>query len=312
MEFPCNINVLIASEGRSLLPVRTKVKMWSGRPDSPSTPAPELPGRGHVSCPRSWADCRWRLSPASVALLLVGLPQTLWPPASRRIANSRRNAPCAIPVYWSNGLPWQHLCATGTVLGLVHSSYFQWRQHCKQPGAIRSQRTSVFTLEHWLEASTPRWSGPTLKCQTCIETNPVENSFCPLIVSLSAGPSTRFILIESVSRVYTHFTLVSLLTLLISFCLFPPNNPAVLLSLAFHSDHVISVTPQSDCQIHLQSQVSQAQVEEYLSSIHVHPQVSSQLNKFRIYLSMARQLDYSISNEMTKVRLTPWYHYPQK
>lgn len=27
MEFPCNINVLIASEGRSLLPVRTKVKM---------------------------------------------------------------------------------------------------------------------------------------------------------------------------------------------------------------------------------------------------------------------------------------------
>lgn len=26
MEFPCNINVLIASEGRSLLPVRTKVK----------------------------------------------------------------------------------------------------------------------------------------------------------------------------------------------------------------------------------------------------------------------------------------------
>ncbi|XP_003963734.2 mini-chromosome maintenance complex-binding protein [Takifugu rubripes] len=56
----------------------------------------------------------------------------------------------------------------------------------------------------------------------------------------------------------------------------------------------------SDCQIHLQSQVSQAQVEEYLSSIHVHPQVSSQLNKFRIYLSMARQLDYSISNEMTK------------
>lgn len=27
MEFPCNINVLITSEGRSLLPVRTKVKM---------------------------------------------------------------------------------------------------------------------------------------------------------------------------------------------------------------------------------------------------------------------------------------------
>lgn len=64
----------------------------------------------------------------------------------------------------------------------------------------------------------------------------------------------------------------------------------------------MSVTPQSDCQVHLQSQVSQAHVEDYLSSIHVHPQVSSQLNKFRIYLSTARQLDYSISNEMTKVR----------
>uniref|UniRef100_H3D6C9 Mini-chromosome maintenance complex-binding protein n=1 Tax=Tetraodon nigroviridis TaxID=99883 RepID=H3D6C9_TETNG len=56
----------------------------------------------------------------------------------------------------------------------------------------------------------------------------------------------------------------------------------------------------SDCQIHLQSQVSQAHVEDYLNSIHVHPQVSSQLNKFRIYLSVARQLDYNISNEMTK------------
>ncbi|CAG04718.1 unnamed protein product, partial [Tetraodon nigroviridis] len=63
---------------------------------------------------------------------------------------------------------------------------------------------------------------------------------------------------------------------------------------------VHSVTSQSDCQIHLQSQVSQAHVEDYLNSIHVHPQVSSQLNKFRIYLSVARQLDYNISNEMTK------------
>lgn len=26
MEFPCNINVLVTSEGRSLLPVRTKVE----------------------------------------------------------------------------------------------------------------------------------------------------------------------------------------------------------------------------------------------------------------------------------------------
>uniref|UniRef100_A0A8P4KEG7 Mini-chromosome maintenance complex-binding protein n=1 Tax=Dicentrarchus labrax TaxID=13489 RepID=A0A8P4KEG7_DICLA len=56
----------------------------------------------------------------------------------------------------------------------------------------------------------------------------------------------------------------------------------------------------SDCQIHLQSQVTPANMEEYLSSIHMHTQTSSQLNKFRIYLSVARLLDYNISDEMTK------------
>uniref|UniRef100_A0A4W6CWV6 Mini-chromosome maintenance complex-binding protein n=1 Tax=Lates calcarifer TaxID=8187 RepID=A0A4W6CWV6_LATCA len=56
----------------------------------------------------------------------------------------------------------------------------------------------------------------------------------------------------------------------------------------------------SDCQIHLQPQVGPATMEEYLSSIHMHPQASSQLNKLRIYLSVARLLDYSISDEMTK------------
>ncbi|KAK5882086.1 hypothetical protein CesoFtcFv8_020709 [Champsocephalus esox] len=40
-------------------------------------------------------------------------------------------------------------------------------------------------------------------------------------------------------------------------------------------------------------------MEEYLSSLHMHPQ-ASQLNKFRMYLSVARLLDYSISDEMTK------------
>ena len=42
-------------------------------------------------------------------------------------------------------------------------------------------------------------------------------------------------------------------------------------------------------------------MEEYLSSLHMHPQ-ASKLNKFRMYLSVARLLDYSISDEMTKVR----------
>lgn len=63
-----------------------------------------------------------------------------------------------------------------------------------------------------------------------------------------------------------------------------------------------SLTPQSDCQVHLESQITPPHMDEYLSNIHVHPQASSQLNKFRIYLSVARLLDYSISDEMTKVR----------
>lgn len=67
------------------------------------------------------------------------------------------------------------------------------------------------------------------------------------------------------------------------------------------------MTPQSDCQIHLQSQVTPDHMDEYLSSIHMHPQASSQLNKFRLYLSVARLLDYSISDEVTKVRQFVYY-----
>ncbi|XP_040033705.2 mini-chromosome maintenance complex-binding protein [Gasterosteus aculeatus] len=55
----------------------------------------------------------------------------------------------------------------------------------------------------------------------------------------------------------------------------------------------------SDCRIHLQSQVAPSDVEEYLRSIHTQSQ-ASQLNKFRVYLSVARLLDYSISDEVTK------------
>lgn len=61
------------------------------------------------------------------------------------------------------------------------------------------------------------------------------------------------------------------------------------------------LSPQSDCQIHLQTQVAPSHLEEYLSGVHMLSQASSQLNKFRIYLSVARLLDYSISDEVTKV-----------
>ncbi|XP_074532761.1 mini-chromosome maintenance complex-binding protein [Halichoeres trimaculatus] len=56
----------------------------------------------------------------------------------------------------------------------------------------------------------------------------------------------------------------------------------------------------SDCHIHLQSQVNPAQVEEYLSSIHLPLNAASQLNKFRIYLTVAQLLDYSISDDVVK------------
>ncbi|XP_019737622.1 mini-chromosome maintenance complex-binding protein [Hippocampus comes] len=56
----------------------------------------------------------------------------------------------------------------------------------------------------------------------------------------------------------------------------------------------------SDCQIHLKPQVAPDNMDEYLTSIPIHAQTSSQFNKFRLYLSVARQLDYSISDDVTK------------
>uniref|UniRef100_A0A8C5A2P5 Mini-chromosome maintenance complex-binding protein n=1 Tax=Gadus morhua TaxID=8049 RepID=A0A8C5A2P5_GADMO len=55
----------------------------------------------------------------------------------------------------------------------------------------------------------------------------------------------------------------------------------------------------SDCHVHLQPQVTPPNMEAYLGSA-LTAQSSSQLNKFRLYLTMARTLDYSISEEVTK------------
>lgn len=56
----------------------------------------------------------------------------------------------------------------------------------------------------------------------------------------------------------------------------------------------------SDCHIRLQPQVNPAQMEEILSSIHAPLNAASQLNKFRMYLTAAQRLDYSISDEVVK------------
>ncbi|CAB1312433.1 unnamed protein product [Coregonus sp. 'balchen'] len=52
----------------------------------------------------------------------------------------------------------------------------------------------------------------------------------------------------------------------------------------------------SDCQVPLQPQVTPPNMEEYLTTIHM-AQLTSQLNKFRVYLSVPQTLDYSISDE---------------
>ncbi|KFO70904.1 Mini-chromosome maintenance complex-binding protein [Cuculus canorus] len=55
----------------------------------------------------------------------------------------------------------------------------------------------------------------------------------------------------------------------------------------------------SDCQVHLQPQIIPPNMEEYMSSL-LTAVLPSVLNKFRIYLSLSRLLDYSISDEVTK------------
>ncbi|XP_045077167.1 mini-chromosome maintenance complex-binding protein [Coregonus clupeaformis] len=57
----------------------------------------------------------------------------------------------------------------------------------------------------------------------------------------------------------------------------------------------------SDCQVPLQPQVTPPNMEEYLTTIHM-AQLTSQLNKFRVYLSVPQTLDYSISDEVTKIK----------
>uniref|UniRef100_A0A673JUZ1 Mini-chromosome maintenance complex-binding protein n=1 Tax=Sinocyclocheilus rhinocerous TaxID=307959 RepID=A0A673JUZ1_9TELE len=55
----------------------------------------------------------------------------------------------------------------------------------------------------------------------------------------------------------------------------------------------------SDSQVHLRPTLNPPNLEEYLSAVQV-AQIPSQLNKYRIYLSVARALNYTISDEITK------------
>ncbi|KAM3834292.1 mini-chromosome maintenance complex-binding protein isoform 2-T2 [Vipera latastei] len=55
----------------------------------------------------------------------------------------------------------------------------------------------------------------------------------------------------------------------------------------------------SDCQVHLQPELIPPNMEEHMNSL-LTAVLPSILNKFRIYLSLLRLLDYSISDEVTK------------
>ncbi|KAK7901699.1 hypothetical protein WMY93_018468 [Mugilogobius chulae] len=57
----------------------------------------------------------------------------------------------------------------------------------------------------------------------------------------------------------------------------------------------------SDCQVPLQPRLAPGQTEESLNDLHIPPTSSTQINRFRTYLSLAQLLDYNISEEMTKV-----------
>ncbi|KAM8923929.1 mini-chromosome maintenance complex-binding protein isoform 2-T2 [Pelodytes ibericus] len=55
----------------------------------------------------------------------------------------------------------------------------------------------------------------------------------------------------------------------------------------------------SDCQVHLQPQMTPPNLEQYMEAL-LTATLPSLLNKFRVYLSLLRFIDYSISEEVTK------------
>ncbi|KAG9341040.1 hypothetical protein JZ751_019794 [Albula glossodonta] len=55
----------------------------------------------------------------------------------------------------------------------------------------------------------------------------------------------------------------------------------------------------SDCQVHLQPKLALPNLEEYMNALHAAVSPST-LNKFRIYVSLVRTLDYSITEDITK------------
>ncbi|XP_042560954.1 mini-chromosome maintenance complex-binding protein isoform X2 [Clupea harengus] len=55
----------------------------------------------------------------------------------------------------------------------------------------------------------------------------------------------------------------------------------------------------SDCQVHLKPQLAPPNLGEFLGAIQA-AQAPSQMNRYRLYLSVTRRMDYSISEEVTK------------
>lgn len=73
----------------------------------------------------------------------------------------------------------------------------------------------------------------------------------------------------------------------------------------FHSNVNVLITSEGksllpfDCQVHLQPQIIPPNMEEYMVSL-LSTVLPSTLNKFRMYVSLLRLMDYNISDEVTK------------
>lgn len=123
MEFPCNINVLIASEGRSLLPVRTKRDEACNRrakthpypplnhPHHPTLPIPGMAREGQVSFSLSWGravpDVGGCCQPASHSL------SCHWPATATPTAGSL--SPCLALLRTTRGM----CCVLFLYVGLI-------------------------------------------------------------------------------------------------------------------------------------------------------------------------------------------------
>ncbi|XP_068955201.1 mini-chromosome maintenance complex-binding protein isoform X3 [Petaurus breviceps papuanus] len=129
------------------------------------------------------------------------------------------------------------------------------------------------------------------------ELSPVRAELLGFLTHALLGDSlaAEYLILHLISTVYARRDVLPLgkFTVNLSGC---PRNSTF-------TEHIYQIiqqlVPASDCQVHLQPQIIPPNMEEYMSSL-LTAVLPSVLNKFRIYLTLLRLLDYSISDEVTK------------